>query len=284
MSQERRVAIVSDSTSSLSPAMGEQYGVHIMPIYVTFGTQTYRDGVDLGADEFYRLLQHSSQPPTTAQPTVADFVQVYTALAEQVEAIVSIHASIKMTATADAARAATKALPDVPIHVIDTQTVSMGLGLLAIAAAHAAAAGQDAAQVVEMVERLIPKVNLLFTVNTMEYLYRGGRIGGATALIGTVLNIKPILQIINGQVEPVERPRTRKRALERLLDLVGTRVGEGKEIHAAVLHCNAAGDAEELAGRVAARFSCRELITSEAGPTIGTHGGPGTVGVVFYPE
>ena len=283
MSERRRkVAIVTDSTSSLTQAMGQERGIHVVPIYVAFGTQTYRDGIDLDADLFYRSLRDSERLPITSQPTPADFVQTYSALSEQAEAIVSIHISRKMSATLDSALSARRELPHVPIYVIDSRSVSMGLGLTAIAAARAAAAGQDAATVVRLVEGLIPKMNIIFTVETLEYLYKGGRIGGATALLGSTLNIKPVLYVKDGRIEPLERPRTRKRAVECVLDLMAERVSPSGDVHASVLHCAAPDEAQVLAGQVAARFHCVELLTVEAGPIIGTHAGPGTLGVAFY--
>jgi DegV family protein with EDD domain len=283
MSEPRRkVAVVTDGTSSMTQAMGQEHGLYVVPIYVMFGTQTYRDGVDLDAELFYRLLRGNKQLPTTSQPTVADFLQVYTELSDQVEAIVSIHVSPKMSATLDSALAASRELPDVPIHVIDSRSVSMGLGMMAIAAARAAAAGQDATEVVRLVEGLIPKMNIFFTVETLEYLHRGGRIGGATALLGSALSIKPVLYVKDGQVEPLEKPRTRKRAIGRLLDLMAERVEASEAVHATVLQCDVPDDAQALAEQVAARFHCVELLTAEAGPIIGTHAGPGTLGLVFY--
>ncbi|MDY6875096.1 MAG: DegV family protein [Chloroflexota bacterium] len=281
---KRKVSIVTDSTSSMTQAIGREYGVHVIPVYITFGTQTYLDGVDLDSELFYHLLRGSKQLPTTSQPTARDFVELYTTLSKQAEAIVSIHLSHKMSATLDSALAASKQLPDLPIYVIDSLSVSMGLGLITIAAARAAASGQDAAQVVHLVEELIPKTNVIFTVETMEYLHKGGRIGGATALLGSALKIKPILFIKDGQVEPLEKPRTRKRAVGRLLDLVAERVGPSKAVHMVALHCDAPDEVQILAEQVRARFHCVELLTAEAGPIIGTHAGPGTLGVVFYTE
>ena len=277
-----KIAIVTDSISSLTPAMRQEHGVHVVPTYVIFGTQTYRDGTDLDADQFYSLLRGNKQLPSTSQPTSTDFLNLYTKLSQQADAIISIHASKKVSATVDSARIARKELPDVPIHVIDTQTFSMAQGHVVIAAARAAANGHSAEQVVQFVEELAPKTSLIFTVETLEYLRRGGRIGGATALLGSALRVKPILHIEGGQVEPLEKPRTRKRSVARLLDLMDERVGTSDAIHVAVLHCDAPDDAQRLGERVTARFNCAELLMAEAGPTIGTHAGPGTLGLAFY--
>ena len=277
-----KIAIVTDSISSLTPIMGQEYGVHVVPTYIIFGTDTYRDGADLDTEQFYCLLRGNKQLPTTSQPTSTDFEQLYTKLSQQVEAIVSIHASKKVSATVDSARAARKELADVPIHVIDAQTFAMAQGQVVIAAARAASNGHNVEQIVQLVEELAPKTNLIFTVETLEYLRRGGRIGGATALLGSALRVKPILHIANGQVEPLEKPRTRKRSVGRLLDLMEERVGTSDAVHVAVLHCDALDDAQRLGERVTARFNCAELLITEAGPTIGTHAGPGTLGLAFY--
>lgn len=283
MSEHRRkVAIVTDSTSSLTQAMGQERGIRVVPTYVAFGTQTYRDGIDLDADLFYRLLRNSKRLPTTSQPTAADFVQTYSSLSEQAEAIVSIHISHEMSATLDSALSARRELPHVPIYVIDSRSVSIGLGLIATAAAQAAAVGQDAAMVARLVEELIPKMNLIFTVETLEYLHKGGRIGGAAALAGSVLSIKPVLCVRDGRIEPLEKTRTRRRAIERVLDLVAEQVGSSDVMHAAVFHCTAPDAAQNLAEQLAFRYRCKELLTVEAGPIIGVHAGPGTLGVAFY--
>lgn len=285
---EGQVAIVGDGASSLTPEVGRRHGVHVLPTYITFGDRTYRDGVDLDAKQFYTLLRNSTRLPTTAQPSVADFLGMYGDLWKQMSAgpsaaIVSIHPSVKMTATVDSARAARRELPNVPIYVIDTGSISMGVGVVAIAAARAAASGQDAESVVRLAEDLARRVKVVFTVETMEYMRRGGRIGGAAALLGTLLNIKPVLQVADGQVQPLEKPRTRRKAVASMLDWMAEQVGSSQSVHAAVLHCDVPDDAQALAQEVLKRFHGVELVMiAEAGPTIGTHGGPGTVGIVFY--
>jgi DegV family protein with EDD domain len=278
----QRVAIVTDGISSITQQMGQEYGIHVMPVYVMFGATTYRDGIDLHPDQFYGFLRGAEQLPTTSQPTVVDFAELYTDLSSHTEAIVSIHASKKMSATMDSAQAAILQRPDVPIHVIDCRNISMGQGLLAIAAARASAAGQDAGQIVQLVESLMPRTHLIFTVETLEYLRKGGRIGGATAWLGSTIRIRPVLHMEDGQVEPLEKPRTRGKAIRRVLDLMAERVGSSQNVHAAVLHCDAPDEGNRLAKEVAARFQCAELLTVEAGPIIGTHAGPGTLGVAFY--
>jgi DegV family protein with EDD domain len=269
--------------------MGREQGIHVVPLYVMFGEQTYVDGVDLSSDEFYRLLRSSPQLPTTSQPTAEDFVKAYTEVWESMpageeNAIVSVHASVKMSATVNSARAAAKRLPEMTIHVIDSESISMGLGLIALAAARAAKEGQSATEIMTLVQELMEKLQVVFTVDTLEYLHKGGRIGGASALIGSLLSIKPILVLDGGQVEPLEKQRSRRRAVGRVLELVAEGVGDSTCVHAAVLHCDAPDAAQEVIDAVAGQFTCVELFAAETGPTIGTHAGPGTVGVAYYTE
>jgi DegV family protein with EDD domain len=264
--------------------MGRAYGIRIVPIYLLAEGQMHRDGVDLDAGTFYRLLRDKDHLPTSSQPTVDDFLQVYRLLSQQADAIVSIHLSRCMSGTLDSALAASQQLPDIPISVIDSRSITMGLGWIAIAAARACAAGQDADQVVHLVEEVIPKMNVIFTVETLEYLHRGGRIGGAAALLGSVLEIKPVLYVKDGRIELLERQRTRQRSIERMLKLMMERVGSCKHVYASVFHCAAPHEAEALASQVRARFDSVELVTADAGQIIGTHAGPGTLGVAFYTD
>jgi DegV family protein with EDD domain len=279
--KNQKVAVVTDGASSLTPAQGLEYGVHVAPVYANFLDKAYLAGVDLNASEFYRLLRASKQLPTTAQPTAQDFINLYTDLARQAEAIVTVVISHQMSATIDSALAAQKQFSEVPVHIIDSNSVSLGLALQALAAARAAAEGQDAEQVVRLIEDIRSKMNVFFTVDTLEYLRKGGRIGGATAFLGSALSIKPILYIKDGRIEPLERQISRKRAVARLLELVEERAGSS-EIHAAILHCDVPEEAQQLTEQVKARCNCAELITMDAGPVIGTHAGPGTLGVAFY--
>jgi len=281
MSKIKKVAVVTDGASSLTPAQGLEYGVHVAPVYLNFPDKAYLAGVDLDAAEFYRLLRASKQLPSTAQPTAQDFINLYTRLAEEAEEIVTIVISHHMSATLQSALMAKEQFTAVPVHVIDSESVALGLGMTAIAAARAAAEGKDAQQVVQLVEQIKQSLNVIFTVDTLEYLHKGGRIGGATAFLGSALSIKPILYVRDGRIEPLERQRTRKRAVARLLELVEERVGSS-EINAAILHCDVPDEAKELGEQVKARFHCAEPLMIDAGPVIGTHAGPGTLGVAFH--
>ena len=279
--KKQKVAIVTDGACSLTPAQGEQLGVHVAPVYVNFDDKTYKAGVDLEASEFYRLMHASKKLPTTAQPTAADFINLYTRLADEVDEIVTVVISHHMSATLQSAEMAKEQFTKVPVHIIDSESVSLGLGMMAIAAARAAAQRQDAKAVIQLIEEIKQKINVIFTVDTLEYLHKGGRIGGATAFLGSALSIKPILYIRDGRIEPLEKQRSRKRSVARLLKIMEEKVGSS-EVNVAILHGNIPDEAHELEQQIRGRFNCVELVTSEMGPVIGVHAGPGTLGLVFY--
>lgn len=279
----KKVAIVTDGACSITPARGEELGLHIAPVYVTFDEKTYQAGVDLDEKEFYRLLSASKKLPKTAQPTAADFLNWYEKMAEEADEIIAIVISHHMSATLQSAEMARDQFKKAPVHIVDSESVSLGLGMMAMEAAKAAQRGADAQAVLQIVERMRQNINVIFTVDTLEYLYKGGRIGGATAFLGSTLNIKPILYIKDGRIEPLERQRTRKRSVSRLLELMEEKVGNQK-VSVAVLHGNVPEEAHQLQEAIRERFNCDELITSDMGPVIGVHAGPGTLGLVFYPS
>lgn len=281
--KKQRVGIVTDGACSISPAKGQELGFQVAPIYITFGEKTYRAGVDLVDAEFYRLLSESKNLPTTAQPTSRDFLRIYDQLAEEVDEIIAIVISHELSATIQSAEMAKAEFKKIPVQVIDSESVSLGCGMMAMEAARAARQGKEAREVLEIVNEIKQKINVIFTVNTLEYLYKGGRIGGATAFLGSALDIRPILYIQNGRIEPLEKQRTRKRSVSRLLELMEEKVGK-QPVHIAILHGNVPEEASQLEKEIKNRFNCAELITSDMGPVIGVHAGPGTLGLVFYPS
>ena len=218
--KKQKVAIVTDGACSISPARGEELGIHIAPVYLTFGDKTYRAGMDLDDAEFYKLLAASKKLPTTAQPTGADFLNIYKKLADEVDEIITIVISHHMSATIQSAEMAREQFDKIPVHIVDSESVSLGLGMMSLAAAKAAEQGQDAQAILKRINGIKQRLNVIFTVKTLEYLHKGGRIGGATAFLGSALDIKPILYINDGRIEPLEKQRTRIRSISRLLDNV----------------------------------------------------------------
>ena len=278
-----RVAVVTDSTAGLPLDLALQHGLHVIPLWVRSGEKSYQDGEDLAPEQFYSMLAVAPDLPTTSQPSAGEFLELYLELAGQAEAIVSVHISTELSGTVASALAARQMFHDVPVHVVDSRSTSMGLGLIALAAARAAAEGQDGKQVAAAAERLVPWTSMIFVVDSLEYLRKGGCIGGASALAGSLIRIKPILHIDEGRIEALDKVRTRGKAIDRLLEIVAERVRDAGPIHAAVVHAAAPAEAEALWDRLAHTFDLTELHLAEISPAIGTHVGPGTVGVAFYP-
>ncbi len=284
----QRIALVTDSTAYLTPSLRERYGVHVIPLYVHFGTKTYRDGVDLDTSLFYSLLRRSETLPTTSQPSLGDFLALYRELGREAEAIISIHLSTGISGTVAVAQMARDALqeemvspPD--IRIIDSRTTSGGMALLVTAAARAIAEGHDVDTVVTMVEKLIGRMHTVFVVDTLTYLHKGGRIGGAATLIGSMLQVRPLLYFKEGKIDLLEKARTTRKARQRMLELAAE-WADGRPVHAAVVHAEAHGAAEMTRRYVAEHLECRELFVLEFSPVIATHVGPGTVGLALYAE
>lgn len=282
------VQIVTDSSINMPQALRQELGLVVVPLKAIFGTTEYRDEIDLTNEQFYKMLPNAKEHPTTSQPSAGDFIQVYKPIIESGKEIVSLHLSSKLSGTYASACAAKTELENqfkkaLPITIVDTPWISMALGLLCIAAAQAAAAGKSRDQIVDVVNALIPKLNVIFVLDTLEYLKRGGRIGGASAMLGTLLNFKPMLEIKNGVVEPLEKPRSRAKAIQRLLEIMQARAS-GKPVHVSVLHAQAPGDAAALEAEIRRRFECKEFYLAELGPVLGVHTGPNALGLVFYAD
>ena len=278
------VRIVTDSTSDLPSELAKQLGIRIVPLRVIFGTESLRDGVDITPDVFFTRLKTGPILPTTSQPSPADFQAVFKEAIQAGEEIVCLTISAALSGTYLSATMAKESFLNSPISVIDTRTTSMALGMLAEEAARMAMAGATRQQIVAHVEKLIPLTHVLFTVDTLEYLQRGGRIGGAQALLGTLLNIKPLLTLRDGRVEPVERIRTKRKALDRMIEIAVQRTREtGYTYRVAVVHGQAPDEAVYVANRAREQIRCASLHQSEVGPVIGTHVGPGVVGLAFMP-
>jgi DegV family protein with EDD domain len=279
-----RIAIVTDSTADIPPALIREYGIHVAPQILIMGTRTWRDGVDIDSATFYQLLQASKDFPSTSQPSAADFTEIFAGLARDSDGIAAIVVSDELSGTLNSAQAAAANLPDVPIEVIDSRAVSMQLGYIVLAAARAAAAGGDLQAVAGAARALVGRTHVLFVVDTLEYLHRGGRIGGAARFIGSALNLKPVLEIDNGIVSPLCRVRTRRKALDRVMELLSEQVTPADNVHLAVVHVAAPEEASQFRTELDARFEAVECIESECGPVIGAHVGPGTVAVAYYVE
>ena len=279
----KRVAVVTDSSASLPADLARDLGIRVVPIMLVLNGYTFHDGVDITPGELYRLLRSTNHSPTTSAPSIGDFLRVYAAAAETASGIVSIHMSPKLSATCTSARAASQLVDDLPIRILDSRTAAMGQGFVVLEAARAAADGADLDTVVARAQEVASKVHLLATIGTLEYLHRGGRIGGAATLLGTALQIKPVLYLADGHVDVFAKPRTQSKATRVMLRQLSQQA-DGRPLHIAIFHADAPGQAEELRGRIEQEFQCAELYVTEMTPVMGAHTGPGVLGVVFYAD
>ncbi len=276
-----KVAIVTDSTAYLPKDLLERYQIHVVPNVVNWGTKTYRDGVDIGATEFFERLRTDPVQPTTAVTSIGDFREVYARAAETADAVLGMHLSAKLSGTFSAAEQARAMLPDKDIQVIDSNATAMALGFVVLAAARAAEAGGDIEAAAKAARATIPHVGIVFTVESLEFLKRGGRIGGGAAFIGGLLDLKPILELRDGRVEPVERVRSKRKALDRVLDIIAEKTAGKQSIRLATLHAAAPQEAASLLEAAKKRVGAIETILSEVSPTVAVHTGPGTVGLAW---
>ncbi|MGQ9666283.1 MAG: DegV family protein [Anaerolineae bacterium] len=276
--------VLVDSTCDLLPEEAANYGLHIIPMYVTFGGKTYRDdGRELSREEFYRRLRTERELPRTSQPSIGDFEQVFRELTADGNALLCLTLSSKLSGTWQAAKAAAELVPTAQIHVADTRVVSVALSLLAIQAVEMASAGAPAEDIIATLQSIERQFRIVFVVETLEYLQKGGRIGTASALLGTLLDIKPLLTIKDGLVQPLHKVRSKKAAKARMLEIFEAGVAPGSAIAGAVAHTASPEEAQWLAEELRARYNCRRLYISEMGPVVGTHGGPGLIGAAMYP-
>lgn len=272
------VRVVTDSTADLPPHVAKELGISVVPLMVVFGEKAYRDGVDLTSEQFFERLTQSTVLPTTSQPSVGAFQEVYSKLARETKEIVSIHLTSKASGTVESALRARETFTKGPrIEIVDSLTASMGVGLIAMAAARAAKAGASLEEVVSVARGMVPRIDVVVLLETLEYLRRGGRIGRATSFLGGVLNLKPILAVRDGEVQPVARVRTRKKAIDKMLELAMAHEGISE---VAVMHGTTPDEAEALAHRVSERLPGVPVHTGRIGPVIGVHGGPGLLGII----
>jgi DegV family protein with EDD domain len=276
--------IVTDSSAGLPDDLVQTYDIEVVPLNVHFGRTSYQEGVDIDNAQFYQMLSEAKALPTTSQPSAGQFHEVYSRLTSSGDQVISIHISSKLSGTCQSAMAAKGMLPDADIAVIDTLSVSMGHGLVVLAAAEAAHKGKGRDEIISLVERVIDGTQVIFVVDTLEYLQKGGRIGGAAAFLGTLLSLKPLLEIRDGRVQPLERVRTRRKAVRRALEVLAERFDDQGPLRLLVLHAECLGEADQLAQRMRETLPCASLHLAELSPVVGTHGGPGTLGLGGYAE
>jgi len=278
-----KIAVVTDSTTYLPSNLVEKYSISIAPQVLIWGEQTYKDGVDIRSQEFFTRLKTAKVMPTTSQVAVISFQEIFQDLVNKGYEVLAILVSSKLSGTVQSAIQARDLMGSArdKVHVVDSQSVAMALGFQAIAVARAVEAGASISEAKALAEKSHEYTGVFFAVDTLEFLHRGGRIGGAQRFLGTMLNMKPILAIQDGRVEGIERIRTKSKAIDRVLEMVTEKTKGKSPIRIATLHANAADEAKSLLARAEQELNPVESVFTEVSPTVGTHAGPGTVGLAF---
>ncbi len=277
-----RIALVTDSTADLPSALRDRFNIHIIPQLITWGEETFIDGVNLSTEEFYQRLRTDSVYPQTAQPSAQGVVELFDKLAVDHDVIIAPVVSSDVSGTVNAINTALKLKdPGIPVHLIDTRCISLGLAYIVLRAAEVREQGGDVEAILDAVKDMMGRMQIVFTVDNLDALHRGGRIGGATKLLGTALQIKPTLTWEEGHVEPLGRVRTRKKALLGLEQEVQNRLDSSQPIVIGVAHADCPDEAQLVADWFQEALSPRMLLVSPVTPSIGVHAGTGVIAVSF---
>jgi DegV family protein with EDD domain len=279
-----KVKIIIDSTVYMPEKYLKDLDIDVIPLHVIWGEEIFRDGVDISPDEFYRRLPSAKVMPTTSQPSPKEFISLYEKYLAEGRDILSIHISSKMSGTVDSANQAKNHLNPDSIEVVDSEFTTLGTAFQAIAAAKAAKEGASLKECTEIAKTVRAHTQIYFLVETLEFLKRGGRIGGAAALLGSALNLKPILYVKEGSIEAYEKVRTMKKALARMVEIMEKQIGDKRPVYIGISQATAPESAAWLKVEVQKRFKDAdivEFVESELSPVIGTHAGPGTVAINF---
>lgn len=276
------VRIVTDTTSGLTKEVAEAHDIVLMPQIIIFGEESYRDDTEIDTRTFLEKLRASSVLPKTAAPPPALFVPVFKRLLADGSTVICLHPSTELSGTVRSATVASYDFSQADIRVVDTRTIAGPLATMALLAARWAREGVDPDTILDRVHDLIARQRVYFVVDTLEYLHKGGRIGGAKALLGSVLQIKPILTLKDGRVEPLEQQRTKRRALARLRELILAECPRSDEAHLCVMHADAEAEAEALAADFAAKLGLSTVPIYELPPAIVVHAGPGVLATAFF--
>ncbi len=277
-----KVALVIDSTAYLPKDLVEKYNIYVIPLIVNWAGEGLYDGIDITPAVFYDRLGKAKEMPSTSQPSAGEFHDLFSKISETADSIVCLTISSELSGTYASANAARDMMEGFPIEIVDTRSTVMGLGFMALAAARAIENGADYKAAAQAARDLIPKIRVIFVVDTLEFLHRGGRIGGAQRLLGSVLSIKPVLQLEDGRIEPMNKVRTKRKAIQFMIDQAVTDLQGKSDVHIAMLNAVAPQDAQQAGEELRQRLNPGELVYADLSPVIGTHVGPGAVGVVYY--
>lgn len=275
------IRIVTDSTSDIPKHLIDKYGIIVLPLTVHFGSEEYRDGVDIKSGKFYEKLAASESLPTTSQVAPSAFIDVYRAELDKGNSIISLHISCDLSGTYQSAELAKKTLDDDRIAVVDSRSATLGLGMIVLKAAELVEKEWGFREIVEKLKQYIISTRLIIAVDTLKYLKMGGRLSGTQAFIGDMLNIKPLLTIEDGKVVPLEKTRGQKKAIARVIEILKEKIDNVPNLVVGVANALAKETADELRELIKAEFPNVEFVETEVGSVIATHVGPGAFGVVF---
>ncbi len=275
------VRIVTDSTADLPERIISQYGIGVVPLNVHFGEEVYKDGIDIWSEEFYNRIRNEPILPNTSQPAPGEFLKVYQKIAKPGDTIISIHISRKMSGTADSAQLAAEMIgADYQIRIVDSQHVTMSLGVLVLQAAKAAQAGESADVIIAKLAKWKEEISIFFTIKSLEYLHRTGRIGKASVLMGSLLNIKPILSIEDGLIVPNEKTRGNfQKVAELMVEKIIQRYGN-QPLVVGIIHTELPDEVVILERLAKNNLNILETVINLAGPIVGTHAGPSAIGII----
>jgi len=276
------IHIITDTTSGLSPELANFYHIPVIPQIINFGNQSFYEGRDIDNAKFMKMLRTSKELPKTAAPPPELFIQEFSKLCSGDNTIICLHPSTEVSGTVRSALMAAQEFPDADIRVIDTRTIGSPLSTLVQLASEWVSKGENADDIEQKIKQLIPRNRLYFVVDTLEYLAKGGRIGGASALLGSVLKIKPILALNNGRVEPFEKERTQKHAINRLIELVKQQAPRNNHAYISIMHAAVPDLALELSRILCKDFDLNEIPIMDLPPAIVVHGGPGILAAAFF--
>jgi DegV family protein with EDD domain len=276
-----KVAIVTDSSPFIPDQIIKDNQIHVVPLTVIWGEENFYDGVDITPVEFYQRLETAKVMPSTSQPSVADFEVLFRSLYNEGYDICAILISEDLSGTVSSATQAKKLLPEANIEIVNSKTIAMALGFIVLSAARAANQGASLSECKKIAEDLMDNCGVIFVLDTLEFLHRGGRIGTAKRFMGSLLNVKPVLAVEGGVIVPLDSVRTQKKALERVIEIIEERTAGHKSVRIATLHANNLTLAEEILAEAAERIQPVEKVLSELSPVVGTHAGPGAIGLAY---
>jgi len=279
---EGKIAILTDSTAYIPEEMLQQYDIHVIPLLVNWGAQSYLDNVDITPEVFYDRLTREKELPTTSQPSAGAFKEKFDALAKDYGGIVAVLLSEDLSGTVASALAAQKMMGDFPIEVVNSKLTTMALGLMVIETAKVAQAGGSLDEVAAAARSLVGKLRVMFVVDTLEFLHKGGRIGGAKRLVGSMLAMKPLLQLEDGKIAALDSVRTKKKAIQTMLSHFYDDANGKNNIRLTVFHGVAEEEAMAVLEEIQTKYELSDPVLAKLSPVIGVHTGPGTVGMAYY--